>query len=113
VAPELSGNCHVYDPYGDEATIHEGRVNWFGRDPDWRDEKGFRGKNDVEKPIGEWNRLECLAEGARITVKLNGVIVNEAVRAEPQAGRIQVQSEGAEIFFRRIELLPLEGKPKP
>ena len=30
---------------------------WFNRDPDWENVLGFRGKNDVEKPVGEWNTL--------------------------------------------------------
>lgn len=27
---------------------NEGRLNWRGRDPDWKDEVGFRGRNDVD-----------------------------------------------------------------
>jgi hypothetical protein len=117
VRPEKSGGCYVYDPKGKTVTIHSGRINWFGRDPDWRDVKGFRGKRDVEKPVGEWNRLECIADGAALTVILNGVTVNRAVVARPSKGRIQIQSEGAEIFVRRVDLIPLRaapaGKSKP
>ncbi len=109
VAPEKSGKCHVYQPDGKRVTVNGGRINWFGRDPAWRDVKGFRGKRDVEKPVGEWNRLECIVEGATITVILNGVTVNRCVDVRPRKGRIQVQSEGAEIFFRRIDLRPLRS----
>ncbi|MCP4644335.1 MAG: DUF1080 domain-containing protein, partial [bacterium] len=75
VAEEKQGNCHVFQPGGKPATINGGRINWFGRDPEWADAKDFRGKQDVEKPIGEWNRLECLVDGPKITVILNGVTV--------------------------------------
>ena len=42
-------------------TVTKGRINWRGRDEDWSDTVGFRGKNDVESPSGEWNRLEVIA----------------------------------------------------
>lgn len=111
VAPAKSGNCYVYQPDGRPATIHGGRINWFGRDPAWKDVKGFRGKRDVEKPVGQWNRMECIAEGATITVILNGVTVNRCTDAHPQKGKIQIQSEGAEILFRRFDLIPLPTTP--
>lgn len=110
VADAKQGSSYVYDPKGKPATIHSGRINWRGRDPDWRDVKGFRGRRDVEKPIGQWNRLECIADGKTITVILNGVTVNRCIEAKPTKGRIQFQSEGAEIFFRRIDLVPLGDK---
>lgn len=107
VAEEKQGNCHVYAPDGTPVTIHQGRINWYGRDPEWADTKGFRGKQDVEKPVGEWNRLECVVNGGAITLILNGVEVNRSIDATPTEGRIQIQSEGAEVFFRRIDLMPL------
>jgi len=108
VAPEKAGSSYVYQPGGELATINGGRVNWWGRDPEWKDEKGFRGGRDVEKPVGEWNRMECIAKGDTITIILNGVKVNHAQNVKPHRGKIQVQSEGAEIFFRKIELTPLK-----
>ena len=110
VAPEKDGSCYVYQADGQPATIHSGRINWWGRDPQWQDVKGFRGAKDVEKPLGEWNRLECLAEGGTLTVTLNGVVVNKCLEVEPRKGRIQIQSEGAEVFVRLVELTPL-AKP--
>lgn len=106
-APELSGQCPVYQPGGNAVTLTGGRVNWWGRDPDWKDVKGFRGRLDIERPLGEWNRLECVADGSRLTVLLNGVIVNRCMDVRPSKGRIQIQSEGAEIFVRRVDILPL------
>jgi hypothetical protein len=92
---------------GTPMTFSSGRINWFGRDPEWKDTLGFRGKMDVEKPVGEWNRLECICAGDSITYKLNGVVVNKGVKASPRRGKILFQSEGAEIFFRSIEVVPL------
>ncbi|GJM30976.1 MAG: hypothetical protein DHS20C17_36110 [Cyclobacteriaceae bacterium] len=109
VAPEKQGGSYVYSPDGNVATIHKGRINWFDRDPDWKDEKGFRGENDVENPFGHWNRYECVAEGDQISLYLNGILVNQALAVKPSKGRIQIQSEGAEMFVRKIELTPLPG----
>jgi hypothetical protein len=88
-------------------TINSGRINWFARDPGWKDIKGFRGTEDIEKPVGKWNRIECIVKDKEIIVYLNGTLVNHAFDVKPQKGRIQIQSEGAEIFFRRIVLNPL------
>jgi hypothetical protein len=112
-AAELSGGCHVFQPDGKPATINGGRVNWFGRDPDWKDVKGFRGKQDVEKPAGEWNRYECIAEGDHLTLILNGVVVNQCFDVQPRKGRIQIQSEGAEIFVRCVDVQPLPPSSSP
>jgi hypothetical protein len=103
----VAENGHVYQESGTPKTIHGGRIDWWGRDPDWKDVKGFRGKQDVEKPIGQWNRYECIAEGQTITVLLNGVLVNRCLDVQPRKGKIQIQSEGAEVFFRRFDLIPL------
>ena len=108
VDDEKQGSCFVFRPDGTPVTVHSGRVNWFGRDPDWKDVKGFRGAKDVEHAVGKWNRLECICHGDTITVVLNGVVVNQCAQVSPSKGRIQVQSEGAEIFYRRLELSLLE-----
>jgi len=93
---------------GQKETIKEGRINWYGRDPGWEDTLGFRGQNDVENIPGKWNRLECIAEEDSLTFYLNGHRVNSAENVHPRKGRIQIQSEGAEIFFRRVEIHPIE-----
>jgi YVTN family beta-propeller protein len=107
-AEEKQGSCSVFHPDGEPVTINGGRINWYGRDPGWKDVIDFRGAQDVEKPVGEWNRLECITSGGKITVILNGVVVNRAIDAQPQKGRIQIQSEGAEMLVRRVELTPYD-----
>jgi 3-keto-disaccharide hydrolase len=88
------------------------RINWFGRDPDWKDEKGIRGPQDKDSPQGEWTRIDVLSDEGHIQTFVNGVKVNEAFDASPREGRIQLQSELAEIFFRRWELWPLGKGPE-
>ena len=95
-----------WDKNGTPATRDSGRINWWGRSPEWKDELGFRGPHDVEKPLGEWNRQEVIASGDRITYVVNGTVVNQAYGLSHRAGKIQIQSEGAEIFVRKVELRP-------
>ena len=79
------------------------------RDPNWVDVKGFRGANDdVENPVGEWNKVECIAKGGHIEVYVNGRLVNIASNSSLTKGKIQLQSEGAEIFYRNIYLTKLD-----
>lgn len=80
----------------------------YGQGP-WKGVVGFRSpENEVEKPHGEWNLLELIAEGDRVTFKVNGKVVNEGTGARPSRGRILFQSEGAELYFRNIELRSLQ-----
>jgi hypothetical protein len=98
---------YQYDPQAAKRTLNEGAIAWFDKDPAWRDEPGFRGRSDVESSLGKWTRIECICAGARVTVLVNGKRVNEAYEVFPAGGRILLQCEGSEIFFRRIELHPL------
>ncbi|MCX6840155.1 MAG: DUF1080 domain-containing protein [Verrucomicrobia bacterium] len=88
-------------------TVTKGRINWKGRDEDWSDTVGFRGKNDVESPSGEWNRLEVIAKGDTLQYFVNGALINEAFDCKPAEGKILLQTEGAEMIVRRYELYPL------
>lgn len=85
-----------------------GRLNWFGKDRQWEDRVDFRGANDVEKPPGEWNLVECLCRSNHIQIRLNGVLVNEAFDVWPTCGPILLQCEGSEIYVRKFELQLLE-----
>jgi hypothetical protein len=100
-----SGGELFYDPSGPPMRV--GRVAWSARDPEWKDVLGFRGKNDVESPDGQWTRLEMMCEGDSITHVVNGKVVNAGTGSSLTQGKILFQSEGAEIYFRRIDLEPL------
>ncbi len=93
---------------GTKVRRDEGRFNWYGRDPEWKDVQGYRGPQDVEKPTGEWNRSEVICDGDSITNLVNGVVVNHGTESSVTEGKIQFQSEGAEIIIRRIELRPVD-----
>jgi len=112
ILPELTattdGTYRVWKPGGTAMPFTGGRINWFGRDSEWKDVLGFRGRQDVERPIGEWNRAEIVCDGNSVVYWLNGTKVNEGTNGTYREGSLLFQSEGAEIFFRRIELHPLK-----
>lgn len=84
-----------------------GRFDRLGKGP-WLDMVGHRDPlGEVENPHGEWNILELLADGDTVRYFVNGKLVNEGTEASPRRGRILFQSEGAELYIRKIELTPL------
>lgn len=109
VASEKQGASHVFKPDGDPITINRGRINWYDRDPDWKDTLDFRGSKDIEKPVGEWNTLECHVFEGEIAVYLNGTLVNRAMDVSPRKGKIQIQSEGAVMLVRTVDLTPISN----
>ena len=96
-----------WNPNGVEGEFTRARIDWLRRDPEWKDVLGFRGKADAEKPLGQWNRIEAIVDGGNVVYFVNGEKVNEGWGGSFKEGRILLQSEGAEIFYRNVELNPL------
>ena len=93
-------------------TKNRGRFDRFNKGP-WKDVAGYRDpENEVEKPRGEWNVMEMVSDGAHVKYWVNGTLVNEGTHASLTRGKILFQSEGAELFFRRIELRLLKKKQR-
>jgi hypothetical protein len=90
-----------------------GQLWWSMHDPGFKELLDTRGKDDVESPLGEWTRVECLCAGKTITVKVNGTTVNKCYDVYPSAGKILLQSEGFELSVRRFELHPLKKPATP
>ncbi len=63
---------------------------------------------DVEKKFGEWNQYEITCQGGDITLVVNGRKVNEGKNGNLRRGKIALQSEGAEIYFKDIEIKTLK-----
>jgi len=115
-APHLNGTVRVlrngqmnWDANGEDVRFNDttrGRLCCSYKDPDWSGELGYRGARDVERPVGQWNKAEIICKGDTVTFMLNGEIINRATRCTFTAGKLLFQSEGAEVFFRRIQLYP-------
>ena len=86
----------------------EGRIDRRAKGK-WEDVAGYRDPaGEVEKPHGQWNKLELVADGDTVKYFVNGQLVNEGTAANPRRGKILFQSEGAEIFYRNIKLEALK-----
>ncbi|MEP7145121.1 MAG: DUF1080 domain-containing protein [Ferruginibacter sp.] len=102
-------------PKGIECQVQEGDVGDFwmvdsttividGSRTTPKDYCRSKKKKDAEKPTGEWNRVEVIANKGKITYIVNGVVVNEGEDPSLTRGKISIQSEGAEIYYRKIEI---------
>ena len=60
-----------------------------------------------EKPVGEWNAYEIIANGDSVETIVNGKSMNKISGCNVSSGFIGIQSEGAEIEVRKIQLSPL------
>lgn len=102
---------YVYDPTGQLLTFNEANK-----------EVGRRCIKipDAEKATGEWNTVEVYALGDTAVHVVNGV-VNMILYHSSQLdgdsltplkqGKIQLQSEGAEVFYRNILIQPIQEIP--
>ena len=63
----------------------------------------------AEKPIiGQWNEYEIIVNGGDVTLNVNDETLNRAWEVMETPGKIALQSEGAEIHFRNIRLVPIK-----
>jgi hypothetical protein len=56
----------------------------------------------LEKPPGQWNAYEIIAQGDTVTLFINGEQVNKATGCALDSGKICLTSEGSEIHFRNV-----------
>jgi hypothetical protein len=62
---------------------------------------------NAEKAVGEWNRCEVTAIEGKVTVRINGTLVNTAVGCDTAAGAICLTAEGEPLRFRNISITTL------
>ena len=77
-------------------------------------------EEDAEKPKGEWNTLDLICFNGDSIHVVNGKVVmrlHDAKRldgAKPEplvAGQISLQTEGAEVYYRNVEIQPITAVP--
>ena len=107
------------DPYEkkDSTIVHHkggGRINNRYRPP--APQGGFKHETPEvypEKKEGEWNRCVLICDGDRVEHIFNGITVAQACNVRPTGGRIQLQSEGHGVEFRKVTLEPLPKVTPP
>lgn len=79
-----------------------------------------RKATDAEKPSGEWNTLDLYCHRDTSVHVINGkvmmVLYNSRQMENGQAmpltkGKLQIQSEGAEVFYKDIKIQPVDQLP--
>jgi hypothetical protein len=63
---------------------------------------------NFENPAPAWNTIEIICTDNTSEHYVNGQKVNEASNLSVSEGKILLQLEGAEIFYKTVELLPLK-----
>ncbi|MFO1492293.1 MAG: DUF1080 domain-containing protein [Kiritimatiellia bacterium] len=63
---------------------------------------------DNEKPLGGWNDYEMVLKGGDLEIYVNRLLQNTATGCDATPGKICFQSEGSEVEFRNIVLIPVE-----
>lgn len=75
-------------------------------------------RGDFENLRGEWDTMEVIADGSTLIHKVNGHEVFRATNSRQTIdgkvvpltrGKIQIQSEGAEVYYRNIAIKRLDG----
>lgn len=96
-----TGNAGDFWTIGEKLTVPD--VTPMGR-------RWMKRQESVEKPPGEWNTMRVRCEGDKLSVWVNDTLMNEAGGLSTTQGAICLQSEGAEIHFRKVELKPIKAK---
>ena len=101
---------------------NQGNWKFFRYDPALPMRTGLAARilkqGNYEKPSGEWNTMEVIADGKTLIHIVNG---HEVLRAENSRqvvdgkvvslarGKFSIQSEGAEAYYRHIQVRRLDG----
>ena len=78
-------------------------------------------QGDAEKPSGQWNTLDLYCHGDTSVHIINGKVMMvlyhsgqaDSGKISPLVkGKLQIQSEGAEVFYKNIMIEPLDTIPE-
>ena len=126
------GDLYCLGGTGADITAKKGPHDWCydptGEVQKFRDGPGAMGTKSAhllgsfEKPFGEWNELELYTIGQTAVYVVNGQVVQVLhntfttdgppyIEKPLSAGQIQIQSEGAEVYYRRMEIQPITQFP--
>ncbi|WP_423126730.1 3-keto-disaccharide hydrolase [Gaoshiqia sp. Z1-71] len=106
---ELENN-QVFDQNGTQTAFGNGQQGG----------KIARKQNDAEKPVGQWNVVDLYCFGQKTIHVVNGQKVMECENTGKlvseqvlplSKGKIQIQSEGGEMFIRKIEITEIFALP--
>ncbi|MES2829303.1 MAG: DUF1080 domain-containing protein [Bacteroidota bacterium] len=62
---------------------------------------------NVEKPVGDWNKMVVECKNDEVIVWVNDILVNHGYKCTVSSGQIALQAEGSEVEFRKVALTKL------
>jgi hypothetical protein len=62
---------------------------------------------NVEKPVGDWNKMVVECKNDQIIVWVNNILVNHGYNCTATSGHIALQAEGSEVEFRKVSITKL------
>ncbi|HEY6977323.1 MAG TPA: DUF1080 domain-containing protein [Chitinophagaceae bacterium] len=77
-------------------------------------------RGDAENPSGEWNTLDLYCHGDTSVHVINGKVMMVLYHSQQMEngntlplnkGKLQIQSEGSEVFYKNIMIKPLDAIP--
>ncbi len=111
---------YIYDKRSDLRTYFSSEYLPEARDESLSKRRCIKGV-DAERPFGEWNEIDLICLGDQSIHIVNGVVVMRLYHSKnvgsesPQSldsGRLILQSEGAEIFFKDIVIKQIDAIPE-
>lgn len=110
-AVKTDNKPHIYDPQGTLTTFRE----------DSKTGRFCKKRGNNENPAGQWNTIDLYCSGDTSVHMMNGkvmmVLYNNKQIDKGQAsrlakGKIQIQSEGAEVYYKQIKIREIAGLPE-
>ncbi|MGY3054100.1 hypothetical protein ACVWYG_002303 [Pedobacter sp. UYEF25] len=100
--------CQIQEgDVGDLWLIDQVTVSVNGKKTTPRDYERVPKMKDAERKHGEWNVVEVISNSGKFQFLVNGTLVNQGDQMSILKGRILLQSEGAEVFYRNIRIQKL------
>jgi hypothetical protein len=109
VVKSADGKTSTYSPSGEKTTFGVGMTA----------QNATKGA-DYEKPIGEWNTVDLYCFGSTSVHVVNGKVnmvnynsgkIENGTVLPLTKGKIQLQSEGGELFVKTLEIEPIKAIP--
>ena len=99
---------------GGKRVHYSGEQFWWSKhEPFFKEKLDTRGKDDPASPLGEWTKVECICKGDRITVKINGVTVNEAHQRLANGGQDSPARRGQRGLLPQLPTAAAERRVRP
>jgi len=118
------GDYHSLDGVTVDAPVgdaNEGDWKFYRYDPKAPLRVGLHNRilklGNYEKPKGQWTTMEIIADGKTLIHKVDGHEVLRVTNSQQTLdgkqvpltrGKLQIQSEGAEVFYRHVMIKPLD-----